>query len=105
MRGGDVIVSVGAESMDKLSPEEVAGRVRGPPGSKVKLGLLREGEEMTIIIERAEVKKKKAFSSPFLNVAPPHLPYVRNQIRKTRKNVFFSLCPNVAPPHLPHVRN
>ena len=53
---GDMIVEVGGEDVTGLSQSEIISRVRGPAGSIVRLGILREGEadimEITVIRDR-----------------------------------------------------
>uniref|UniRef100_A0A7S0LFN1 PDZ domain-containing protein n=1 Tax=Coccolithus braarudii TaxID=221442 RepID=A0A7S0LFN1_9EUKA len=55
---GDVVVDVDSNEVGGLSAEEVAARVRGPAGSKLRLVLEREGSDEPSIklIERAAVK-------------------------------------------------
>ena len=58
VRAGDVIVQVNGESVDGLDTAEVTGRIKGPAGEPVTLGLLRPGqnemEEVTVV--RADVR-------------------------------------------------
>ena len=53
---GDIIVEVGGEDITDLTQTEIINRVRGPAGSIVRLGILREGEdgliEITVIRDR-----------------------------------------------------
>lgn len=55
MEPGDVVVAVDGEDVrdDKLS--EVIDKIRGPEGSRVELTVLRDGEERTFDLERAEI--------------------------------------------------
>lgn len=56
---GDMIVEVGGEDITGLTQSEIISRVRGPAGSIVRLGLVREGEddlvEITVIRDRIEL--------------------------------------------------
>jgi carboxyl-terminal processing protease len=56
---GDQIVQVGGEDVTELDQTEIIGRVRGPAGTPVRLGILREGEadiiEFTVIRARIEL--------------------------------------------------
>jgi carboxyl-terminal processing protease len=42
---GDLIIEINGESTDKLTMDEVLGRLRGPPGVEIKL-LIRRGEKL-----------------------------------------------------------
>lgn len=53
---GDIIVQVGGKDITKLSQAEIINQVRGPAGTAVRLGILRDGEpemiEITVIRDR-----------------------------------------------------
>ncbi|MBZ0306736.1 MAG: S41 family peptidase [Anaerolineae bacterium] len=53
---GDMIVEVGGKDITDLSQAEIINQVRGPAGTAVRLGILRDGEpdmiEITVIRER-----------------------------------------------------
>lgn len=53
---GDIIVQVGGKDITDLSQAEIINQVRGPAGTAVRLGILRDGEpdmiEITVIRER-----------------------------------------------------
>lgn len=53
---GDIIVQVGGKDITDLSQTEIINQVRGPAGTAVKLGILRDGEaeilEITVIRDR-----------------------------------------------------
>ncbi|MFP4322227.1 MAG: S41 family peptidase [Anaerolineales bacterium] len=56
VQAGDLIVEVGGEDITGLNQSEIVNRVRGPAGTPVRLGILREGEndmlEITVIRDR-----------------------------------------------------
>ncbi len=53
---GDIIIQVGGKDITDLSQTEIINQVRGPAGTAVKLGVLRDGEaeilEITVIRDR-----------------------------------------------------
>jgi C-terminal processing protease CtpA/Prc len=50
---GDRITSIAGEPIDGMPMRAVVERLRGPVGSEVELGILRQGERRTIRVERA----------------------------------------------------
>ncbi len=52
---GDGIVTVDGEDVDGLTVDEVVAVVRGPEGTDVALGLLRNGQIIDVVITRAAV--------------------------------------------------
>ena len=57
LRSGDVIVSVDGQPLEGLAAGEVASRIRGEPGTTVRIEVLHEGasDTTTLSIVRAEV--------------------------------------------------
>ena len=59
LRVGDVIVEVSGEDVSKLTVNEVVAKVRGPKGTKVVIGVKREGSAAILryemIRERVEI--------------------------------------------------
>jgi len=55
VRAGDGVVVVDGESVAGLTVDEVVARVRGPEGTEVALGLLRDGRILDVTITRAAV--------------------------------------------------
>lgn len=57
MLSGDKIAEVNGESMAGKKLEDVVGKVKGPAGTKVKLGISRQSEKkiITLEVERAQV--------------------------------------------------
>ncbi len=55
VQAGDGIVTVDGESVEGLTVDEVVAVVRGPAGTDVVLGLLRDGQIIDVVITRAAV--------------------------------------------------
>ena len=68
LRPGDVIAEVNGEAMDGLSVGEVAKQLRGPVGTKVKIGIDRRGVDEMIEVEvvRASIDYPSISSSFFI---------------------------------------
>jgi carboxyl-terminal processing protease len=76
LRSGDVIVRIDGQSSAGLTVEEVANRLRGPQGSRVRITVRREGEneEREYTIERELIVTK---SVPYAFLAGDHVGYLR----------------------------
>ena len=55
LRQGDVIVSADGHDLAGLSQQESVDRVKGPPGSEVRLTWVREGKRFTKTVSRSTV--------------------------------------------------
>ncbi|HLY28046.1 MAG TPA: S41 family peptidase [Aggregatilineales bacterium] len=57
LKDGDIIVDVDGKDITTLSETDILGRVRGPAGSKVLLGLLRKGQKklVNVTLTRAQI--------------------------------------------------
>lgn len=57
LRVGDVIIFVNGENITTLTETQIIGKVRGPEGTTIVLGILREGERgvIDIVIKRANI--------------------------------------------------
>lgn len=53
---GDKILAINGQSTEAFTLDETMERLRGDPGSRVKLGLERAGKPLEIGLERAEIK-------------------------------------------------
>ena len=83
LRPGDIIAEVDGETMDGLSVGEVAKRLRGPVGTKVKIGIDRRGVEGMIKVEvvRASIEYNSISAAFFLE---PGLGFVKiNRFNET----------------------
>jgi carboxyl-terminal processing protease len=60
LKRGDIIVTVDGEDVTALSEMEIIGKVRGPAGTPVTLGIVREGERKLLEIEivRARIERE-----------------------------------------------
>jgi carboxyl-terminal processing protease len=76
IRPGDVIVKIDGVSSAGLAVDEVANRLRGEPGTKVKITVHREGEseDQDYTVERKIIVTKAV---PYSFVAEGHTGYVR----------------------------
>lgn len=73
LKRGDVFFSVGGELVSEMSDEEAVGRVKGPPGTKVSLVVLRDKEKIEFEITRAEI----AFPNLVGRLTPDNIGYIR----------------------------
>jgi carboxyl-terminal processing protease len=73
---GDVIVRVNDESTAGLTLDQVATKLRGHPGTSVRVGLRREGdpEEHEVTLERRTIETK---SVPYAFIERPGVGYLR----------------------------
>jgi carboxyl-terminal processing protease len=59
LQAGDIIITVGGDDVTEFSQTEIINMVRGPAGTPVRLGILRDGEtellEITIIRDRIQM--------------------------------------------------
>jgi carboxyl-terminal processing protease len=58
LKPGDILASVDGQSVDQLSLQQVVEKVRGPAGTSVRLGILRQGtpQPLEFTITRAQVR-------------------------------------------------
>lgn len=74
LRNGDVLVSVNGTALSSLDPDinkrldDAASRVRGNPGTSVKLGVTRKGQAMGFTITRADLQIPAVYSERFGSV-------------------------------------
>ena len=76
LRPGDIIAEVNGESTEGLNTTEVAKRLRGPAGTKVRIGIERRGVEDLIEVEvtRARIPRRSVPVAFFLE---PRVGFVR----------------------------
>lgn len=76
LRPGDVIVEVDGESSEGWNTGEVAKRLRGPAGTKVRIGIERRGVEGLLEFEvtRARIPRR---SVPVASFLQPHVGFIR----------------------------
>jgi carboxyl-terminal processing protease len=60
LRQGDIIVRVEGQDITDLSLNEAVTRIRGPQGTSVTLGVIREGVEgiLDVVVARARIKRE-----------------------------------------------
>ena len=82
MRSGDYIKSVEGTDFDATELEKAVSLIRGEPGSKVKIEVLRvsedkpEGEEIPMLVERRDVTVDTVYSKT-LNISGKKIGYLR----------------------------
>jgi carboxyl-terminal processing protease len=75
VRSGDTIVAVDGQDIGHLSLDEISRRIRGPRGSMVKIGLLRDGTRVDLSVARDTIKVESVHSRLLAGDAP--LAYLR----------------------------
>ncbi len=57
LRSGDLVVTVDGKDITQLPESDIIGKVRGPAGTSVKLGVLRKGEKhiVELVVTRARI--------------------------------------------------
>lgn len=55
IKTGDLILTIDGKDTSSLSVTEAASKIRGKSGTKVKLGLMRDGQSLTVSIARSEI--------------------------------------------------
>ncbi|HSL00665.1 MAG TPA: S41 family peptidase [Rubrobacteraceae bacterium] len=73
MKAGDVVVAVNGKDVREDELSEVVDKIRGPEGSRVELTVLRDGEERTFDLERAEVDSPVASWAMIPGTAVAHV--------------------------------
>lgn len=61
MLAGDIIYKVDDEEVYAMSVEEISKKVRGETGTKVKVTVVRDGEEKTFTLTREEINNVSAY--------------------------------------------
>jgi carboxyl-terminal processing protease len=56
VRSGDVILAVDGQDVTALSMDTISGRIRGPRGTSVALGLLRDGARLDVTVARDTIR-------------------------------------------------
>ena len=56
LQTGDILVSVDGEECDGDDYDTITNKIKGKEGTKVKIGILRENEEITLEIERKSIE-------------------------------------------------
>jgi carboxyl-terminal processing protease len=87
IRSGDLIVSVDGLDIGQLSLDEIASHIRGPRGTSVSLGLVRDGDVATpleVVVVRETITVESVRSRLLAGDTP--LAYVRITIFSERTN-------------------
>jgi carboxyl-terminal processing protease len=78
IKAGDEIVSIDGKSTKGLSIKDGADLIRGEKGTKVKVGVLREGKPLNFVVMRDEIKLVSVSTKhPFDVKLPPEVGYVK----------------------------
>src|SRR5919109_1941938 len=56
LRRGDVLITVGGRSVEEMTVDEAVGRIKGRSGSKVALGVIRDGVLLGFEISRRSIE-------------------------------------------------
>jgi len=93
IQSGDVIVTVDGVDIAQLSLDEVSGRIRGPRGSHVSLGLVRDGNPIEVVVVRDTIKVESVRSRLLPGDTP--LAYLRINIfsEQTSQQLREQLAP------------
>lgn len=82
MKSGDIIKSVEGKEFDATELDKAVGLIRGEPGTKVKLEVIRisedkpEGEEIPMMVERRDVKVDTVFAKN-ISIGDKNIGYLR----------------------------
>ena len=82
MKSGDIIKSVEGKEFDATELDKAVGLIRGEPGTKVKLEVIRisedkpEGEEIPMMVERRDVKVDTVFAQN-ISIGDKNIGYLR----------------------------
>jgi len=52
---GDIILAVNGESVEGLTTEAIAGKIKGPEGTEVTITILRDEESTDVVVTRGEI--------------------------------------------------
>lgn len=74
IKKGDVIAQVDGKSVENLSLEEVAGLIKGPSGTKVVIGVLRNGTDGVIELE---VTRRQIIINPVTHKIEGDIGYIK----------------------------
>ena len=58
LRVGDQVVSIDGVAVSGMTPEDVRRRVRGEVGTRVRIRVVRDGQERDVEIERAPYRRQ-----------------------------------------------
>ena len=65
---GDIIKSIDGVDVSKMNTDDAVELVKGPVGSAVTLGLLRDGEDVSMELVRAEIQNQFVFYTMYDNL-------------------------------------
>lgn len=74
LRAGDILYEIDGESAEGLPITKVSEKLKGKPGTKIKLKIIREEEEMTFSLERAQITVSNV---PYYGMLDEHTGYIR----------------------------
>lgn len=73
-KAGDKILTIEGKNMNDKSSEEVSDALKGPKGTTIDVGILRDGEKITLAITRDEIKIDDA---PFTHMFDNSIGYIK----------------------------
>ncbi len=74
LRAGDILYEIDGESAEGLPITAISEKLKGKPGTKIKLKILRGEEEMTFSLERAQITVSNV---PYYGMLDEHTGYIR----------------------------
>ncbi|MGH2786519.1 MAG: S41 family peptidase [Actinomycetota bacterium] len=56
LEAGDIITTIDGDDVEGMTPDQAVGRIKGPAGTEVAVGVEREGEPLEFTITRASIE-------------------------------------------------
>lgn len=74
LRAGDILSEINGESAEGLAITAISERLKGKPGTKIKLKIIRDEKEMTFSLERAQITVSNV---PYFGMLDNNTAYIR----------------------------
>lgn len=91
VKGGDIFVTIDGTNAVGMDQGEVIDRLRGPVGSTVRVGVLRDGQPLTIDITRAHIVPQTVVTELRGNVAVVRLSSFNHSTTETLREQLLDL--------------